>query len=334
MIDLVDESDIKCKKYIYTDEELLGYLRQFHKETGRSPMENDFDNNPKFPHFNTYTKRFGSWNKTLKLTGLKTNCGGFEYADEELLGYLRQFHKETGRSPMVKDFNNSSRYPSYSTYICRFGSWSKAIEIAGLLNNRNTVRITDNELLGYLKQFHKDNGRPPMWNDFIDNSKYPSITTYRKRFGSWQKALKLVGLDVDAMVKKGILPSEYHKGRLFEMIVLESPIMKGAIDLSGDNCNSPVDGICPKGEIYNAKSSGLVDGRYWVYNMDSIYRYKTEWFYLGGFDKDYKNLLHVWRIHVDFIDGNSLIIGLDNNYRFNIENMKEYEITDKFMKQV
>lgn len=77
--------------------------------------------------------------------------------------------------------------------------------MAGLQTNRVT-NATDDELLGYLSWFYEDNGRPPTARDFIYNTKYPGFTIYQKRFGSWDKALKLVGLDVDTMIIKGVLP--------------------------------------------------------------------------------------------------------------------------------
>lgn len=55
-----------------------------------------------------------------------------------------------------------------------------------------------------------------------------------------------------------------------------------------------------------------------------------EWFYLGAFDKYYKKLLYVWRIPGNFVDGDYISIGINSSYTFNVENMKEFEITDKF----
>ena len=164
MMDLIDESDTKSKeRYKYTKDELLEYLRQFLEENGRIPANDDFNNNPKYPSFKTYAKSFGSWNGALKMAGLQINIFT-KIADSELLTYLEQFYKENGRSPTRRDFSNNSRYPSYITYV--------------------------------------------------------------NRFGSWNKGLKLVGLDTDTMVIKGILGNNNHKGRLFEIYVLEHFIEK------------------------------------------------------------------------------------------------------------
>lgn len=253
------------------------------------------------------------------------------YTEEELLEHLRQFYDDNGRVPVCNDFDSSHKYPSHKNYAACFGSWDKAIDIAGLLDKRKVIRdrYTDKKLLEYLIQFYKENERPPVRRDFIDNpTKYPGFYTYVRHFGGWSKALKLVELDVDSMVKKGIIKTCQQKARLFEMIILERPIMKGCIDISGDNFCSPVDGICPKGQIYDAKSIALLKDRCWPFDLNK--RGKVDFYYLGAFDKDYKNLLYVWIIPEDFTDEDHIVIGIDSDYKYNIENMKKCEITDKF----
>lgn len=72
------------------------------------------------------------------------------------------------------------------------------------------------ELLNYLKQFVEENGRIPVRKDFDNNPFYPHFNTYAKHFGSWQKALKLVELDVDTIVKNGTIENEYQKEDLLK----------------------------------------------------------------------------------------------------------------------
>lgn len=254
-----------------------------------------------------------------------------KYTDEQLLEFLLQFEKEHRMPPTVADFINDRKYPSPNVYATRFGSWNRALEKAGLNINTGkggTLLYADDELLESIKLFYKENGRPPNEDDFKNNPKYPNFMTYHKRFGSWSQALKLVGLDVGSMVRKGVVETTQQKGRLFELYVLEHFIER-PIDLSGDNCNSPLDGKCPEGQTYDAKSTALVYG-HWQFRLASLYRKDIEWFYLGAFSKDYKKLLHVWRIPGNFIDGDYIKIGICSNYRYNIENMEEFEITDKF----
>lgn len=311
----------------YTDEELLEYLRLFNKEKGRTPKTRDFYDNIKYPSSEVYRKRFGSWNKALVLAKLQV-IRPTNISDEELLESLIHFSEENGRSPKKAEFNNNSRYPNYSMYQRRFGSWSNSLRVAGLRIN-NCLDTTDDELLEFLVQFFKENGRSPTQTDFNKSRKYPNYCAYRYRFGGWQKALKLVGLDIDSMVKKGIVETSQQKARLSEIYILNHFNKKGSIDLSGNNCKSPFDGICPEGETYDVKSSSLLIDR-WIFDLDNTYREDIKWLYLCAFDKYYNNLLYVWRVPSTFTDQNKLYIELDNNREFNIKNMEEYDITEKF----
>jgi hypothetical protein len=130
----------------YTDEELLNELIRFEKEYGRSPTEADFRNNPEYPSYVTFQRRFGSWDNALKMAGLDTNPYRHHqvelniperepqknYTDEELLNELIRFEKEYGRPPTEADFRKNPEYPSYITCKRRFGSWIDALKLAGL----------------------------------------------------------------------------------------------------------------------------------------------------------------------------------------------------------
>lgn len=201
-------------------------------------------------------------------------------------------------------------------------------------NNRSSYgkgnsRYTDNELINYIKEFYNKNRKPPSITDFNGNPDYPSHSTIVYRFGTWNNALKLADLDADTLVKKGIMECSYHKGRAFEMIVNKS-FKKDSSDLSGQNCNSPFDGICPRGYNYDAKSSKLVQGKTenskgWFFHFRNKQIDTIQYFILGGFNKDYTELLHVWIIPLSFVNGRDTIyIG-----QYSINKFKEYEITDR-----
>ncbi len=180
-----------------------------------------------------------------------------------------------------------------------------------------------------MTQFYKENGRSPIETDFSCNPKYPSRSLYWKRFGNWQKALKLVGLDVDTMVGKGIIENKYQKSRLAEILVRDHFVDKGSIDVSGDNCNNPIDGICPNDQIYDVKSSGLINCLYWLFVLDK--RGGVDFYYLLAFNGNWTKLLHAWRIPWNFVDEDSIRIAI-NSYHIdghNVGNMKEYEITEQ-----
>lgn len=262
-----------------------------------------------------------------------------EYTDKELLNFLKTFYEENGRVPVLRDFVNNSGYPCYNTYREHFGSWDNALKMSGMIYERKKI-YTDDELLNYLKIFYEENRRIPVTTDFKNNPAYPGSATYLRHFGSWSNALKLVGMDRDTMVEQGNLETTHRRSRWFEIMVI-GHFENIPIDLSGDNCNSPFDGICPNGQTYEVKSSKLhkyvTFGGYWSFatrNRDKEEdKEAIQWYYFGAFDEDHAKLLYVWRVPGEIVEKASFYVGMYGG-KFNIENMKEYDITDKFKKMI
>jgi len=55
-----------------------------------------------------------------------------KYTGSELLNYLKDFYQKYGRVPTQKDFDNNSKYPSATTYIRHFRSWSNSLKLVGM----------------------------------------------------------------------------------------------------------------------------------------------------------------------------------------------------------
>lgn len=60
--------------------------------------------------------------------------------------------------------------------------------------NGNFHNLTKEELLEYLKKFHRETGRVPQKRDLIGNPEYPSISHYVKTFGLFSTAIIEAGL--------------------------------------------------------------------------------------------------------------------------------------------
>lgn len=250
-----------------------------------------------------------------------------------LLEFLRYFYYKEGRIPETRDFKNP-KYPSYIIYYKVFGSWTDAIRDTGLIPNKY---LNDEELLMYLIKFYEENGRSPTELDFNKNPKYPGNRVYMNRFGSWQKALKIIGLDINSMVIRGTIETADQKGRLGEIFVLDHFEEIGSIDLSGENMRSPCDGICPKGYNYDVKTA-YFNGSYWLFNFNNINIDKIEWFYLLAFNKDFTKLLYGWGIPAldlrEDIEKEFLYVYENKRHyrglaKYSLENMIQYEITEK-----
>ncbi len=79
---------------------------------------------------------------------------------------------------------------STSAVVRRFGTWNKALQAAGLVEN-NRYNVPEEELFENLASVWTALGRQPFYSD-LDRSKKISkfsVMTYSKRFGSWNKAL-------------------------------------------------------------------------------------------------------------------------------------------------
>src|SRR3990167_9993652 len=120
------------------------------------------------------------------------------HTKEQIIEIIKHICKEKGRTLTADDLRNS--HMGLGIVLKYFGSLNNAIREAGLQTNR--FNLTDEELLEFLIKFYTENGRAPITADFKNNYKYPNYQVYIKRFGSWQKALKLVGLDIDSIVRK------------------------------------------------------------------------------------------------------------------------------------
>jgi 5-methylcytosine-specific restriction endonuclease McrA len=106
-----------------------------------------------------------------------------------LLADLRRSAKALGRETLTISEYEQAGKTHPSTMQRRFGSWSKALELAGLQPSRSKIGISDDELFENVKSLWIDLGRQPRYSEVkIPASKF-SAGTYEKRFGSWSKAL-------------------------------------------------------------------------------------------------------------------------------------------------
>jgi hypothetical protein len=109
--------------------------------------------------------------------------------DAELLEDLRRSAKSIGRDTITfAEYGEIGKVHS-STIQRRFGSWTKALKLAGLQPSRSRIGIADEELFENIKSLWINLGRQPRYAEVKAPSSLFSAGTYEKRFGSWSKAL-------------------------------------------------------------------------------------------------------------------------------------------------
>jgi 5-methylcytosine-specific restriction endonuclease McrA len=119
---------------------------------------------------------------------LKENLRGVP--DEELLEDMRRSAKAIGRDTItIAEYEETGKaHPS--TIQRRFGSWPKALKLAGLQPSRSKIGITDEELFENIKSLWISLGRQPKYDEVKAPNSQFSSGTYENRFGTWSKALR------------------------------------------------------------------------------------------------------------------------------------------------
>lgn len=236
-----------------------------------------------------------------------------EYKSRRIVGWVivNENGEITNRNPSKDELRKLKIFP----------------EKDGRSRSRSQAKDTNKQLLCYPIQYYEENGRPPTVDDFRHNFKYPCPNFCIKRFESWSNYLKLVELDVESMVKKGIVETNDQKARLSEIIIRDH-FKNNSVDLAGENKNSPCDGICPNKKIYDVKSSKLRK-TFYNFNTRNKYRENIEIYYLLGFNGDYTKLEYGWRIPGEIVEKDYFIVGYNSRAEFNIINMEEYDITEE-----
>lgn len=185
----------------YSRREVLIDLKRFAKEIGKIPTTTDIkkgSKQSKCPSTATLANHFGSIPNALVAAGFSIhrnspNC----LKDESLLNQLRKLRRHLQRVPTSRDVRLASKQgkcPNSQLLQRRFGSFNQALVAAGFMPSKQ--RVGDEKILKMLKLLKKVLKRTPSSRDIVAASKKnlsASMRTIRRRFGSVQEALGVVG---------------------------------------------------------------------------------------------------------------------------------------------
>ena len=121
--------------------------------------------------------------------------------EDVLIAEIRAYAEKLGYVPTVADMGPDRGVHCYATYLRHFGSWSAAIEAAGLnsyLSYRKRAFRDGNEeqlLIREIREFAERLGRTPRIEEMVSQNHVHSASHYKNCFGSWKNALKSAGLD-------------------------------------------------------------------------------------------------------------------------------------------
>lgn len=122
--------------YRYTDDQMIEILQDMAEMLGHTPNVIEYqDLKPEnAPHWSaTISVRFGSWDNAVKAAGLPPVNHG--YTNEEMLAKLKNVADRAGckLSQSIYLAYRVKGEPTVKSFQDRFGSWNKALELAGLL---------------------------------------------------------------------------------------------------------------------------------------------------------------------------------------------------------
>ena len=172
------------------DEVLLVDLRAVATRLGKTSLTKDeYNANGRFSAA-TMQNRFDSWNNALLQSNLSVKKRN-SIPQHELLSDLKQVAEKLGTKVVSVDAYTSMGAFSAPTISKTFGSWAKALAAAGLeVSSQWHPRTDDDDLLSNLATIWEALGRQPKQNDLRPPLSRFSAHTYKRRFGSWRKALE------------------------------------------------------------------------------------------------------------------------------------------------
>ncbi len=118
-----------------------------------------------------------------------SRVSGVPISEKELIADLQSVASIFGSNTVSQKAYSIHGKFDYSTLIRRFGSWNRALQLAGL-SIANEINISDERLFENLLVLWQHFGRQPRRSNLASPPSLISQTPYIRRFGSWTAALQ------------------------------------------------------------------------------------------------------------------------------------------------
>ena len=110
--------------------------------------------------------------------------------DNELIDDLKRVAEKLGLNKISsRQYNDNGAKYTAGTIATRFGTWNKALEMAGL-NMVHQRHVSEEDLFRNLEDVWPNIGKQPTFRNMKPPISKYSIYQYEARFGSWIKALE------------------------------------------------------------------------------------------------------------------------------------------------
>jgi DNA-binding transcriptional ArsR family regulator len=122
----------------WTREAVLAALRDWTAEHGEPPREQQWRGlaDPRYPPVTIVHRLCGGWSAALRAARLAPRTARPRVTDEQIIAALRSWAERHGAPPAANAWQAARARPAYGTIFQRFGSWSRALEAAGLQSRR------------------------------------------------------------------------------------------------------------------------------------------------------------------------------------------------------
>jgi hypothetical protein len=151
----------------------------------------------------TICKRFGGWKEALGAAGVGHLYNGRPVTDKvrknrlsrampdtDLVRELRRVHSVAGRDVLsVEEFARLSVI-GVGTIRGRFGTWQKALAVAGIAQSNHARRYSDEECFENLATVWTHYGRVPQYLEMNHSPSVVGPKAYVVRWGTWRKGIK------------------------------------------------------------------------------------------------------------------------------------------------
>lgn len=185
----------KQNKFGTCPEQLLQRIKDKFLELGRTPTQKEITG------YQTIVKVWGTWKRAIEIAGIPyrqptvpINGYKYRYNIEDVHAFIVNWYDEHNSLPKATNWRkNAGAY----TVIKKAGGWKSVCRVALATGSKYRkvigLRYTKDELLNFLSEFQKQNGRPPAVSD-CKRGLLPHASRYIYYWKSWRNALKAAGI--------------------------------------------------------------------------------------------------------------------------------------------
>jgi hypothetical protein len=186
----------------YDDASILSEIRRVGEVVGdRRLTRRLFDSHSKVSS-STVVRRFGSWEQALRGAGLSSHYSGRTVSErmrtqqarslsnDELLAELRRVSALNSQGVITRAIFDQQAICNSAALEDRFGSWGKAVSLAGAVLSPLGRRHSNEDYFENLLTVWTHHGRQPLLREMDAPPSRITSGGYEAKFGGWRKALR------------------------------------------------------------------------------------------------------------------------------------------------